>query len=105
MRKVECFFVSCLSVFFQRACNACRIDSFFDSGVRGAMKRREMVREKDDDRDADDSQASVNKQGCVGLRGPVVRTLLLVLNSGISLTFSVHPLCWPISKAYAWMLA
>jgi hypothetical protein len=41
----------------------------------------------------------------VGLRGPVVRTLLLVLNSGISLTFSVHPLCWPISKAYAWMLA
>jgi hypothetical protein len=41
-----------------------------------------MVREKDDDRDADDSQALVNKQGCVGLRGPVVRTLLLVLNSG-----------------------
>ncbi len=105
MRKAECFFVSCLSVFFQRACNACRIDSFFDSGVRGAMKRREMVREKDDDRDADDSQASVSKQGCVGLRGRVVRTLLLVLNSGISLTFSVHPLCWPISKAYAWMLA
>jgi hypothetical protein len=41
----------------------------------------------------------------LGLRGPVVRTLLLVLNSGISLAFSVHPLCWPISKAYAWMLA
>jgi hypothetical protein len=91
--------------FFQWSCNACRIDSFFDSGVRGAMKRREMVREKDDDRDADDFQALVDKQGCLGLRGPVVRTLLLVLNSGISLAFSVHPLCWPISKASAWMLA
>jgi len=64
--------------------------------VKGAMKQREMVREKDDDRDADNSQASVNKQGCMGLRGPVVRTLLLVLNSGISLAF----LCAPSMLAY-----